>query len=369
MARSSADRKAERSRCEKGLGPPVTAPADRKSSIRLRVASVMPIESSVKARPVGPSTDSTGLHGAASERDIGRDDDGTWSRALRNPVIGLVHPLRHHNPFDQRIARHGNRRIRDDKDLQPMPLGDAIDLRLDRAGIGIDQNGNRMCGGYGHADAPARRSSAHAMLAMAGQQITMMNRIFFINCACALISTLAVIGIAAAADDPLTRVVAPKDGATVCYQRICDNAHLKRNPKQQSKRALLSFKYQGDQGIHIERIMLTRRDKQPPLYFAGGCDWSEKANRDGRGDILMKGFPKDAGYACIALTASGSAEEGGMFLIDFPADGETATLHLDSPIRSMSAAAKSAKGGSIELGSADRVFRLQRTKCFGLCRA
>src|SRR5262245_44281038 len=56
MARSSADRKAERSFGVKGGGPPVTAPAERRSSIRLRVASVMPIESSVKLRPVGAST-------------------------------------------------------------------------------------------------------------------------------------------------------------------------------------------------------------------------------------------------------------------------------------------------------------------------
>ena len=56
IAWSSADRKAERSRGENGFGPPVTAPAERRSSIRLRVASVRPMESSVKTRPFGAMT-------------------------------------------------------------------------------------------------------------------------------------------------------------------------------------------------------------------------------------------------------------------------------------------------------------------------
>src|SRR5262245_23520861 len=53
---SRADKKFERSRGPNGFGPPVISPAERKESIRLRVASAMPIESSVKARPVGAST-------------------------------------------------------------------------------------------------------------------------------------------------------------------------------------------------------------------------------------------------------------------------------------------------------------------------
>jgi hypothetical protein len=41
---------------ENGFGPPVTAPAARRSSIRSRVASAIPTESSVNGRPVGPIT-------------------------------------------------------------------------------------------------------------------------------------------------------------------------------------------------------------------------------------------------------------------------------------------------------------------------
>jgi hypothetical protein len=43
MARSSDDRKAERSFGENGAGPPVISPAERNESIRLRVASVLPM--------------------------------------------------------------------------------------------------------------------------------------------------------------------------------------------------------------------------------------------------------------------------------------------------------------------------------------
>jgi len=44
-----ADRNAERSRGAKDRGPPVTSPEERKSVIRLRTASVIPIDCSVKA--------------------------------------------------------------------------------------------------------------------------------------------------------------------------------------------------------------------------------------------------------------------------------------------------------------------------------
>ena len=164
-----------------------------------------------------------------------------------------------------------------------------------------------------------------------------------------------------AADDPLTGIVTPKDGASACYRRIYDNAHLKRNPGQQSTEALLSFRYQGNTGIHLERIMLKRRGSKPLLYLAGSCDWSATANRDVDGKKVMDSYPKAAGYACIALTAPGSAEEGGFFLIDLSADGKTAALYLDSPIASMSGEGNKGFNGRIDLGPEDRVFRLQRT--------
>ena len=46
----------DRSRGWKALGPRVVSPAERRSSIRLRVARSVPIASGVKGRPVGART-------------------------------------------------------------------------------------------------------------------------------------------------------------------------------------------------------------------------------------------------------------------------------------------------------------------------
>jgi hypothetical protein len=161
-------------------------------------------------------------------------------------------------------------------------------------------------------------------------------------------------------DDPLTRIVAPKDGASACYRRTYDAGHLLRHPKQQTTDILLSFKYQAD-GAHIERILLTRRGKQPPLYLGGGCEWSQTANIDTSGNRMIKSYTKNAGYSCIALTGPGSAEEGGVFLIDLAADGQSLVLHIDSPIYAMRGKDKRGVGEYIRLGRDDRVFRLART--------
>lgn len=163
------------------------------------------------------------------------------------------------------------------------------------------------------------------------------------------------------ADDPLVKIVPPADGASVCFERSYDAAHLKRHPKQQTTRLVLSFRYQGNDGVHIERIALTRRGKAPPLYFAGGCDWSERANRSTSGERLLAYYPKDEGYACIALTAPGSAREGGFFLIDLARDGRSATLYFNSPIEAMESADGRGFHGDVKLGRDDLIFRLRRT--------
>lgn len=187
------------------------------------------------------------------------------------------------------------------------------------------------------------------------------------GCLTAAILTGTGMPAARAADDPLTRIVAPKDGANACYRRSYDAAHLRRHPKQQTTDIMLSFLYQSD-GQHIERILLTRRGKQPALYLGGGCEWSETANIDTSGNRMIESYKKDAGYACMVLTGPGSAEEGGLFLIDLAADGKSATLHIDSPIYAMRGEDKRGVGKYIKLGSEDRVFRLTRTDD-AACRA
>lgn len=179
---------------------------------------------------------------------------------------------------------------------------------------------------------------------------------------------LALAAPSLAADDPLVKILAPKDGTSACFERSYGAAHLKRHPKQQTTRILLSFRYQGNDGTHIERIALTRRGKAPPLYFAGGCDWSEGANRNTSGQRLLPSYPKNEGYACIALTAPGSAREGGFFLIDLARDGKSATLYFNTPIEAMEAADGRSVHGDVKLGRDDLVFWLKRTDA-SACRA
>lgn len=171
-----------------------------------------------------------------------------------------------------------------------------------------------------------------------------------------------------AADDTLARIVPPTDGASVCFERRYDARHLKRNPRQRTTHILLSFRYQGNDGTHIERIALTRRGESTPLYFAGGCDWSERANRNTSGQRLLAYYPKDAGYACIALTAPGSAREGGFFLIDLANDGKSATLYFNTPIEAMAGADGHGFHGDVRLGRDDLVFWLRRVDP-SACRA
>ena len=72
---------AERSMRANGLGPPVISPAERKLSIRLRVASVMPMELSENGLPFGASA----MPPAFTTRDASGTSAVTQTRI---PAIG-----------------------------------------------------------------------------------------------------------------------------------------------------------------------------------------------------------------------------------------------------------------------------------------
>lgn len=176
--------------------------------------------------------------------------------------------------------------------------------------------------------------------------------------------------VAHATDDPLLRILQPKDGASACYRRVYDPAHLRRLPRQQTTEALLSFRYRGDKGDRFESIRLIRRAPQPPLTFAGSCEWNPiAANIDTSGNRIIPAFTKTAGYDCIVLTSPTSAEEGGYFIVDLAADGKSAMLYLDSPIAPWLGGRKGDHAVHVDLGPDDQVFRLERTDaavCAGL---
>src|SRR6202022_1459362 len=118
MVWSSADRNAERSRGANDLGPPVTSPDDRKSVIRLRTASVIPIDCSVNGLPLGAITSAPAFTPPLAAGDTGGGDDIPLSRAFRNPVVGGIHPGARGDALDQRILRHPNEIAGDHADRQ-----------------------------------------------------------------------------------------------------------------------------------------------------------------------------------------------------------------------------------------------------------
>ena len=86
-------------------GPPVTSPDERRSVIRLRTASVMPIDCSVNGLPLGAITSAPAFTQRLAS-GISSDDDVALAGAGRDPVVGGVHRGPCRNPLDQRILRH-----------------------------------------------------------------------------------------------------------------------------------------------------------------------------------------------------------------------------------------------------------------------
>ena len=121
MVWSSADRNAERSRGAKDFGPPVTSPDERRSVIRLRTASVMPIDCFRERLAVRRDHLGAGLDAAAGQRDVGGDDDIALAGAFRNPVVGGVHAGTGGDALDQRILRHADEIAGDHADRQAVP--------------------------------------------------------------------------------------------------------------------------------------------------------------------------------------------------------------------------------------------------------
>ena len=110
--------KTRASRGANGFGPPVISPALRSEVIRLRVASVMPMKSSVNARPFGAMTAAPAFTQRLAERNVRRDDHIAAHGTFRDPVVRLIHAGADDDPLDHRIARHRDRAVTDDEDFQ-----------------------------------------------------------------------------------------------------------------------------------------------------------------------------------------------------------------------------------------------------------
>jgi hypothetical protein len=69
-----------------------------------------------------------------------------FARALRDPIVCLIRARADNHVFDQWIARHRDGAAGDDVDfeggaLERVAFGDAINLLLHRAGVGVESYG------------------------------------------------------------------------------------------------------------------------------------------------------------------------------------------------------------------------------------
>ena len=86
---------------------------------------------------VGSEHARAGGEAARRERDVAGDHHVAAARALGDPVVGRVEVALHDDEFDAQPRRHAHPRIRDDEDAQVVARGDAVDLVLHRARIGV----------------------------------------------------------------------------------------------------------------------------------------------------------------------------------------------------------------------------------------
>ena len=113
----------------------------------MRVASVSPIEASVNALPFGAITSAPALTQRLASGTSAVTTMPPRAGALGDPVVRLVHAGADHDALDHFISGNGDRAVGDDEDFQRdafkrVPLGDAINLLLHRAGIGVDVDDN-----------------------------------------------------------------------------------------------------------------------------------------------------------------------------------------------------------------------------------
>src|SRR5258708_37533103 len=86
----------------------------------------------------------------AGGRGGGDDWVGGWAGARRVPVAGGGYSGPRRDALDQRVLRHPDEIAGHDADRQAMPERDAIDLVLDRAGVGVDIDaGGVQCAVFG----------------------------------------------------------------------------------------------------------------------------------------------------------------------------------------------------------------------------
>jgi hypothetical protein len=186
---------------------------------------------------------------------------------------------------------------------------------------------------------------------------------------------------ALAASNPLPKLLGAA-GASLCFQRTYDQAHLRSHPGQRTTSALLSIhpgKDKSGQSVWF-KMLLQQTGRAAPAPVGASCAWSETANTDTSGNRLIPSYNGSAGFVCIAMYDNQSAEEAGSLIFDLAPDGNSVMAYFDSDIGLWGSDperfVQDPKTGKwktdpgpapLPLGREDRVFRLTRADP-GECR-
>jgi hypothetical protein len=190
-------------------------------------------------------------------------------------------------------------------------------------------------------------------------------RAFFILVASLLVHSPAF------AETPLDDLIKPELNSTACFTRVYDAAHLLAHPKQKTTAITVWMKYENLGGTTPVVMSLSiaiavkQRGDPAAMYSQGGCDFQQTANRDTSDNVLIKTYPKEAGFVCMQsarpdVFAAVSAQEGGDLILDRGKARDTLMVYLGDGL----IVVKRANRGKLidmKFGADDRVFLLRRT--------
>ncbi|MBN8986075.1 MAG: hypothetical protein J0H32_16730 [Rhizobiales bacterium] len=155
----------------------------------------------------------------------------------------------------------------------------------------------------------------------------MMNRTT--ACVASLLTGLSCLSPASA--NPLGDLLSSAGGG-VCFARSYDAAHLARDPKQDTRKALLSLIK--DSKFDGATMRITLEGKARTSVIVGECGWTARANLDVQGKPLLDTF------------------KGG--------PGRTMVMHLPDSIATWSTIERRGRAKWAAFGKSDRVFKLER---------
>ena len=172
------------------------------------------------------------------------------------------------------------------------------------------------------------------------------------------------------AETPLDDLIKPELNSAVCFARVYDAAHLQAHPKQKTTAMTVWMKYEnfgGTPPVMALAIALAIKQRGDPaaLYSQGGCEYQKTGNRGTSDNVLIKTYPKEAGFVCMQSARPDvfdavSAQEGGDLILDRGKDRDTLMVYLDDSLIMVKRANRGKLIG-MKFGADDRVFLLRRT--------